>query len=93
MRQVKGKSLYNKSKIILLSIKLVRIKKMFKNLLTRFFGYRLGQVVRLVDFDKLETACENSTFKAFDAVKGRFGYWVVLNSDLNRYVVARKYKL
>lgn len=66
---------------------------MIKKLLVRFFGYRLGQVVRLVDFDKLETACENSTFKAFDAVKGRFGYWVILNSDLNRYVVAKKYRL
>lgn len=66
---------------------------MIKKLLVRFFGYRLGQVVRLVDFDKLETACENSTFKAFDAVKGRFGYWIILNSDLNRYVVAKKYRL
>lgn len=66
---------------------------MSKKLLVRFFGYRLGQVVRLVDFDKLETACENSTFKAFDAVKGRFGYWIILNSDLNRYVVAKKYRL
>ena len=66
---------------------------MLKNLLVRFFGYRLGQVVRLVDFDKLETACENSTFKAFDAVKGRFGYWVVLNIDLNRFVVAKKYRI
>ena len=66
---------------------------MIKKLLVRFFGYRLGQVIRLVDFDKLETACENSTFKAFDAVKGRFGYWIILNSDLNRYVVAKKYRL
>lgn len=66
---------------------------MIKKLLVRFFGYRLGQVVRLVDFDKLETACENSTFKAFDAVKGRFGYWIILNSDLNRYIVAKKYRL
>lgn len=65
---------------------------MFRDLLIKFFGYRVGQVVRLVDFDKLETACENSTFKAFDAVKGRFGYWVVLNSDLNRFVVAKKYR-
>lgn len=66
---------------------------MSKKLLVRFVGYRLGQVVRLVDFDKLETACKNSTFKAFDAVKGRFGYWIILNSDLNRYVVAKKYRL
>lgn len=66
---------------------------MIKKLLVRFFGYRLGQVVRLVDFDKLETACENSTFKAFDAVKGRFGYWIILNSDLNRYIVVKKYRL
>nr|DAO76310.1 MAG TPA: hypothetical protein [Caudoviricetes sp.] len=66
---------------------------MIKNLLVRFFGYRVGQVVRLVDFDKLETVCENSTFKAFDAIKGKFGYWIILNSDLNRYVVARKYRL
>lgn len=66
---------------------------MFNKLYSRFFGYRLGRVVRLVDFDKLETACENSTFKAFDAVKGRFGYWIILNSDLNRYVVAKKYRL
>lgn len=66
---------------------------MFKNLLTRFFGYRLGQVVRLVDFEKLSVAVDNASFKAFDAIKGKFGYWVILNSDLNRYVVARKYKL
>lgn len=66
---------------------------MLKNLLVRFFGYRLGQVVRLVDFDKLETACENSTFKAFDATKGKYGYWVILNSDLNRFVVAKKYRI
>lgn len=66
---------------------------MFKNLLTRFFGYRLGQVVRLVEFEKLSVAVDNASFKAFDAIKGKFGYWVILNSDLNRYVVARKYKL
>lgn len=66
---------------------------MIKNLLIRFLGYRLGQVVRLVDFDKLSVAVDNASFKAFDAVKGRFGYWVVLNSDLNRFVVARKYKI
>lgn len=66
---------------------------MFKNLLTRFFGYRLGQVVRLVDFDRLSVAADNASFKAFDATKGKYGYWVILNSDKNRYVVARKYKL
>lgn len=66
---------------------------MIKNLLTRFFGYRLGQVVRLVEFEKLSVAVDNASFKAFDAIKGKFGYWVILNSDLNRYVVARKYKL
>lgn len=66
---------------------------MIKKLLVRFFGYRLGQVVRLVDFDKLSVAVDNASFKAFDAIKGKFGYWIILNSDLNRYVVARKYKL
>lgn len=66
---------------------------MVKNLLVRFFGYRLGQVVRLVDFDTLSVAVDNASFKAFDAIKGKRGYWLVLNSDLNRYVVARKYKL
>ena len=66
---------------------------MFKNLLIRFLGYRVGQVVRLVDFDKLESAVDNPNFKAFDAIKGKFGYWVILNSDKNRYVVARKYKI
>lgn len=66
---------------------------MIKNLLVRFFGYRLGQVVRLVDFDKLSVAVDNANFKAFDAIKGKFGYWIILNSDLNRYVVARKYKI
>lgn len=66
---------------------------MIRNLLVKFFGYRIGQVVRLADFDKLEHACNNTNFKAFDASKGKFGYWVILNSDLNRYVVARKYKL
>ena len=66
---------------------------MIKNLLPRFFGYKLGQVVRLVEFEKLSVAVDNASFKAFDAIKGKFGYWVILNSDLNRYVVARKYKL
>lgn len=66
---------------------------MIKNLLTRFFGYKLGQVVRLVEFEKLSIVVDNASFKAFDAIKGKFGYWVILNSDLNRYVVARKYKL
>lgn len=66
---------------------------MLKNLLVRFFGYRLGQVVRLVEFEKLSVAVDNTSFKAFDAIKGKFGYWVILNSDLNRYVVARKYRL
>lgn len=66
---------------------------MLKNLLVRFFGYRLGQVVRLVEFEKLSVAVDNASFKAFDAIKGKFGYWVILNSDLNRYVVARKYRL
>lgn len=66
---------------------------MIKNLLVRFFGYRLGQVVRLVEFEKLSVAVDNASFKAFDAIKGKFGYWLILNSDLNRYVVARKYKL
>lgn len=66
---------------------------MIKKLLVRFFGYRLGQVVRLVEFEKLSVAVDNASFKAFDAIKGKFGYWVILNSDLNRYVVARKYKI
>ena len=66
---------------------------MIKNLLVRFFGYRLGQVVRLAGFDKLEHACDNTNFKAFDATKGKFGYWLILNSDKNRYVVAKKYRL
>lgn len=66
---------------------------MIKNLLVRFFGYRLGQVVRLVDFDKLEEVVNNQNFKAFDCVKGKFGYWVILNSDKNRYVIAKKYRL
>ena len=65
---------------------------MFKKLLVKFFGFRIGQVVRLVDFDKLEIAVNNTTFKAYDARKGKYGYWLVLNSDKNRYVVAKKYK-
>lgn len=66
---------------------------MFRNLLVKFFGYKLGQVVRLVDFDKLTPAVDNANFKAFDAIKGKFGYWVILNSDKNRYVIARKYRI
>jgi hypothetical protein len=66
---------------------------MIKNLLVKFFGYKLGQVVRLADFDTLSNAVDNASFKAFDATKGKYGYWVILNSDKNRYVVARKYKL
>ena len=66
---------------------------MIKNLLNRIFGYRLGQVVRLVDFDSIKYAVDNAQFKAYDATKGKYGYWLILNSDLNRYVVARKYKI
>lgn len=66
---------------------------MFNKLYSRFFGYRLGQVVRLADFDKLERAVDNPNFKAFDAIKGKYGYWIVLNSDKNRYVIARKYRI
>lgn len=66
---------------------------MIKNLLVRFFGYRMGAVVRLADFDKLEEVVNNQNFKAFDATKGTFGYWLVINHDLNRYVVIKKYKL
>lgn len=66
---------------------------MLIKLLVRFFGYRIGQVVRLVDFDRVTVAVENENFKALDAVKGKYGYWLILNSDLNRFVVARKYKI
>ena len=66
---------------------------MLNKLLVKCFGYRLGQVVRLVDFDSLKCAVDNAHFKAYDATKGKYGYWVILNSDLNRYVVARKYRI
>ena len=66
---------------------------MINKLYSKFFGYRLGQVVRLADFDNIEIAVDNTNFKAFDCVKGKFGYWVILNSDKNRYVIARKYKI
>lgn len=66
---------------------------MFRNLFVKMFGFRLGQVVWLNDFDSVEWVANSESFKAFDARKGRYGYWVVLNSDLNRYVIARKYKL
>ena len=66
---------------------------MIKNLLVKMFGYRIGQVVRLADFDKLDIVVDNANFKAFDATKGKFGYWVILNSDKNRYVIAKKYCL
>lgn len=66
---------------------------MIKNLLVKFFGYRLGQVVKLSEFDTLDIVVDNANFKAFDATKGKFGYWLVINHDLNRYVVIKKYKL
>lgn len=66
---------------------------MIKNLLVRFFGYRLGQVVALAGFDTLDLVVDNASFKAFDATKGKFGYWLILNSDKNRYVVAKKYRI
>lgn len=66
---------------------------MFNKLYSKFFGYRIGQVVRLADFDKLDIVVDNANFKAFDATKGKFGYWVILNSDKNRYVIAKKYRL
>jgi len=66
---------------------------MIKNLLVKMFGYRIGQVVALNAFDNIEIAVDNQNFKAFDCVKGKFGYWVILNSDKNRYVIAKKYRL
>lgn len=66
---------------------------MLDSLLVRFFGYRLGQVVRLADFEYLKCTVDNAHFKAYDATKGKYGYWLILNGDLNRYVVARKYKI
>lgn len=66
---------------------------MLNKLYSKFFGYRLGQVVYLNDFDRVKWVVNNANFKAFDAIKGKFGYWVVLNSDINRYVIARKYKI
>ena len=66
---------------------------MFNKLYSKFFGYRIGQVVRLADFDNLSIVVDNANFKAFDTTKGKFGYWVILNSDKNRYVIAKKYRL
>ena len=66
---------------------------MFNKLYSKFFGYRLGAVVRLADFDNLSIVVDNANFKAFDASKGKYGYWVILNSDKNRYVIARKYRI
>lgn len=66
---------------------------MFKQLLVKFFGFRIGQVVALSHFDKIEEAVSNTNFKAFDAYRGKFGYWLILDSDRNRFVVARKYKI
>lgn len=66
---------------------------MFRNLFVKFFGYRLGAVVALGAFDSIEEVVNNQNFKAFDCVKGRFGYWVILNSDKNRYVIAKKYRI
>ena len=66
---------------------------MFNKLYVKLFGFRIGQVVALWQFDKLEIAINNKTFKAYDARKGKYGYWLILNSDKNRYVITRKYKI
>ena len=66
---------------------------MFRNLFVKMFGFRLGQIVWLNDFDNVEWVVNNQNFKAFDASKGKYGYWVILNSDKNRYVIARKYRI
>lgn len=66
---------------------------MFKKLLVKVFGFRVGQIVALGQFDQIEEAVNNSSFKAFDAVKGKFSYWLVLDSDKNRYVIARKFRI
>ena len=66
---------------------------MFKKLLVKVFGFRVGQIVALGQFDQLEEVVSNQSFKAFDAVKGKYGYWLILNSDLNRYVIARKFRI
>lgn len=66
---------------------------MFRKLLVKLFGYQLGQVVALGQFDSISEAVSNSNFKAFDATKGNYGYWLLLDSDKNRYVIARKYKI
>lgn len=66
---------------------------MLKKLLIYFFGYKLGQVVTLADFDEKTCVVDNSIFIAYDARKGRYGYWVIQNGDLCRYVIARKYRI
>lgn len=66
---------------------------MVKNVLVKLFGFKIGQVVALSQFDSISEAVSNSNFKAFDAVKGKYGYWLILDSDKNRYVIACKYKI
>lgn len=66
---------------------------MLKKLLIHFFGYKLGQVVTLADFDEKTCVVDNGIFTAFDARKGKFGYWVIVNSDSCRYVITRKYRI
>ena len=66
---------------------------MVKNVLVKLFGFKIGQVVALSQFDSISEAVSNSYFKAFDAVKGKYGYWLVLDSNKNRYVIARKFRI
>ena len=66
---------------------------MLKKLLIHFFGYKIGQVVTLADFDEKTCVVNNTIFSAYDARKGKFGYWVIVNSDLCCYVIARKYRI
>lgn len=66
---------------------------MIKNLLARFFGYRLGQVVYANDFDRIEWFKNSASFEEFDAYKGNFGYRVIFNSEKNSYLIAKKYRL
>lgn len=66
---------------------------MLKKLLIHFFGYKIGQVVTLADFDEKTCVVNNTIFSAYDARKGKFCYWITQNGDLNRYVIARKYRI
>lgn len=66
---------------------------MFRSLFAKMFGFRVGSVVYPSDFDRIELVTPNRSFHSFEGQKGRYRHWVVVNHDINRFVVIKREKI